>query len=160
MEELKDGCNMSLKLKGAVTYKRRCFSQASSSPIRTEVSHHYVRGTDGVHQQWREPGGGCHSCWCSTPHLPAEEYLPHHQQPCAWQISSGERTAKRAALLFPFQHSLQRPMLPGPARTKPASLKARTATARRRHAANSCLSSRLQAGLAGVEEGGSPHLCH
>lgn len=42
MEELKDGCDMSLKLKGAVTYKPQCFSQASSSPIREEVSHHYM----------------------------------------------------------------------------------------------------------------------
>lgn len=45
------------------------------------------------------------------------------------------------------------------AHTAPASLKARIANARRRHAASACLSSRLQADLAGGEEAGSPHLC-
>lgn len=88
LEELKDGCDMSLKLKGAVTYKRWSFSQACSSPIQGEVSHHYLGGTDGAHQQ-PEPGDGRQSGWPPTPHLPAEEHPPHHCQPCSWQIPSG-----------------------------------------------------------------------
>lgn len=38
LEELKDGCDMSLKLKGAVTYKWRCFSLSSSNPGRGKSS--------------------------------------------------------------------------------------------------------------------------
>lgn len=72
LEEPKDGCDMSLKLKGAVTYKLRSFSQACSSPIQEEASDHYLRGTDRAHQQPESVSQG------GILHLPSQHRSIHH----------------------------------------------------------------------------------
>lgn len=56
LEELKDGCDVSLKLKGAVTYKRWCCSQASSSPSWEEVESSLHAGHCWYSSAVRAPG--------------------------------------------------------------------------------------------------------
>lgn len=78
---------MSLKLKGAVTYKRRCFSQASSSPIREEVSHHYMGALTAFISSKSLETAVTHA---GVQHRTSQQRRTYHtMQPCVWQISSG-----------------------------------------------------------------------